>query len=158
MFELFVFMYHMIVKLCKIQLIYVSNKRNTNKIIYLYTENISNQTISSLVMPTTRIKSMYFHYPYCYATSGMVSIQLSKEKWQDESEFLSYYDGSVPIRAHSDDGGLKIPTEIFKNSKRVLQQILKYPDQIVSEIELTNIVFTNNTLKIPKILSQTFNS
>jgi len=124
---------------------YSSSNWNANKIFFLQTANITNHS-SSLIPPTTRIKSMYFNYPYCYPRAGLVCIQVSKETWQEESDTLSHYDGSVPIAARTEYRDPDQRANIIKNFKRVLLQILKYPWGKASEIELTSILFKNNSV------------
>jgi len=122
-----------------------SNNHNSNKVFFLKTDCLSNDT-RSLIPPRINITSIHFSYPYCYKQTGMISFRLSRENWQKESQELSYFDGSVPIEViilPYDDNIRRDPS--YK-SKRILQEIIRSPRGLEVEFELTDILFKNNSL------------
>jgi len=120
------------------------HNENSNKRFYLKTDKFSDQT-SLLIPQQVSIKSIHLHYPYCRREAGYISIQLSNENWMEESNTLTYNDGSVPIPFwyYAEDNHANIfppkPTPI-------LSEVLRKKYLLASQLELTNILYKNNTL------------
>jgi len=88
-------------------------------------------------------KGLRFIYPYCYRGVGTVAITSSRNNWQEESNYLSYFDGSVPIEGQYYS---KLRGTNKNLLKSVLKEILINPQGLEAEFELTDILFKNKTL------------